>query len=100
MTVPPTLRLLAIGVCAAALATPAAAQVVHAQRLFIRAGVGQVNPLAIDLPYTATVWAASVEIAVAKHLIIEGMASGWHHRTESSSTLPGRDRSVDDLQDG
>lgn len=87
------LRPLAIGMLAAALAaTPAAAQDVDGKRMAVALGVGQANPLPLSLPYTAPSWSASVQIAVAKHLIIEGTAGGWRHTSASPSTVEGRDR--------
>ncbi len=73
-------------------AIPAAAQDVGGPRVTVAFGAGRVNPLPVTLPYTAPTWTASVQIAAAKHLIVEGIATAWQHTTTSSSTVEMRDQ--------
>lgn len=73
-------RALAHGLAVAfLLASPAAAQKAPIGRVAIAFGFGRVNPLPIDLPYSAPAWSATLQLALARHLLLEGTASGWRH---------------------
>jgi len=76
----PHIRTLMIGLAMTiACTTPAAAQITREPRLAVAFGVGRVDPVPIDLPYTARTWSAAIQITAAKHLIIEGAVGGWRH---------------------
>ena len=69
-------------VCCAliALVTSAEAQAQSARppKLSVGFDAGRVNPVSLELPFTAPVWSVVVQAAPAKHLIIEGALTGWH----------------------
>ena len=58
-------------------ASPAIAQSARPPKLSVAVAAGRVNPVSLELPLTAPVWTISVQFAPAKHLIIEGVATGW-----------------------
>jgi opacity protein-like surface antigen len=72
-------------------ATPGVAQTTSGPRVTAAFGVGRVNPLPVDFPYTGPTWSAAVQVAVAKHIIVEGVAAGWRHTTATSSRDEARD---------
>jgi hypothetical protein len=57
---------------------PARAQSARPPKLSIGFDVGQTSPVSLELPPKAPVWGVVVQTAPAKHLIIEGVVTGWH----------------------
>ena len=67
---------------ALALAAPAFAQ---AERpgISVAAGAGSADPLHGDFAFRALAWGVDVRVGRSPHVIIEGVANGWHHQEET-----------------
>jgi hypothetical protein len=65
-----------------ALAVPAFAQ---AERpgISVAAGAGSADPLHGDFAFRALAWGIDVRVGRSPHVMIEGVANGWHHVEES-----------------
>jgi hypothetical protein len=76
------LRGAAATLVALALAVPAFAQ---AERpgISVAAGAGSADPLHSDFAFRALAWSVDVRVGRSPHVMIEGVANGWHHVEES-----------------
>src|SRR5688572_26291210 len=67
---------------ALALAAPAFAQSGR-PGISVAAGAGSADPLHGDFAFRALAWGVDVRVGTSPHVMIEGVANGWHHQEES-----------------